>query len=185
VFVFPGPAPPLPLPLLVVVVVVPPPSPTPPVVEVVPEPVGVVALVEVADVEVVVVVGVVVLVDVLVEVDVEVVVVEEVVGVDVAVEICSRQVFRASSAIVLAPWLRFCRNVGLTLTGRVWTSLFNEALALRAAAQLPDCTADEIWSACPLSAIDSLPESRPELPPQATTNEAANPSAQAKMARGA
>jgi len=115
---------------------VPPPSPTPPVVvDVVPVSVGVVALVEVVDVEVVVV-GVVVLVDVLVEVDV-VVVDEEVLGIGVAA-VCCRQSLRASSAIVLAPWLRFWRSVGLTVTGRVWTSPFRTALAFKAAPQLPD-----------------------------------------------
>ena len=125
------------------VVVVPPPSPTPPVVvEVVPVSVGVVAVLEVVDVELVVVVGVVVLVEVLVDVDVELLEDEEEVGVDAVEEVCCRQSLRASSAIVLAPWLRLRRSVGLTVTGRVWTSVFSAALALTAAAQLPDCTAE-------------------------------------------
>ena len=72
-------------------------------------------MLDVVEVEVVVV-GVVVLVDVLVEVDV-VVVDEDVV---VAwVEVVWWQSLRASSAIVLAPWLRLRRSVGLTVTGRV------------------------------------------------------------------
>jgi hypothetical protein len=63
-----------------------------------------------------VLVGVVVLVDVLVEVDV--VVVDEAVVVD-WVDVVCLQSFRASSAIVLAPWLRLLRSVELTVTGSV------------------------------------------------------------------
>jgi hypothetical protein len=77
------------------------------------------------------------------------------------------------------------RSVELTVTGRVWTWLSRTALALTAAPQLPDWTAETIWSAWPLSAFDWSPESRPELPPQATTSETANPSPAARMARGA
>jgi hypothetical protein len=101
--------------------------------------VGVVAVLDVVEVDVVVV-GVVVLVEVLVEVDV--VVVDEDVVVD-WVEVVWWQSLRASSAIVLAPWLRLRRSVGLMVTGRVWTSLFSTALALTAAPQLRDCTACE------------------------------------------
>jgi hypothetical protein len=136
-----------------VVVVVPPPSPTPPVVDVVPVSVGEVAVVEVSVVDAVVV-GVLVLVEVLVEVDVDVVVVEVVVGVESVEAVCCRQSLTASRAIVLAPWFRLPRRVGLIVTGRVRTSWFSARLALRAAAQFPDCTAEEIWSACPFSAID-------------------------------
>lgn len=107
-------------------------------------------MLDVVEVEVVVV-GVVVLVDVLVDVDV-VVVDEDVV---VAwVDVVWWQSLRASSAIVLAPWLRFWRRVGLTVTGRVWTSPVRTALAFTAAPQLPAWTAEEIWSAWLLSAFD-------------------------------
>jgi hypothetical protein len=73
----------------------------------------------------------------------------------------------------------------LTVTGSVWTSPLRTELALSAAPQLPECTADEIRSAWVLSAFDWSPESRPEPPPQATTKEAAKPSPPARMARGA
>ncbi len=109
---------------------------------------------DVVDVDVVVV-GVVVLVEVLVEVDVVVVdddVVE--VGVEAVEDVCRWQSLAASWAIVLAPWVRFWRSVGLTVTGRVWTSLPSTPLALTAAPQLPDWTAEEIWSASLLSAPD-------------------------------
>jgi hypothetical protein len=181
-----GPVPPL-LPVSPPVVV-PPPRPTPPVVvEVVPVSVGVVAVVGVVVVVVVVVlVGVVVLVEVLVEADVEVeLVVEEVVGVEPVDAVCGWQSLWASWAIVLAPWLRLLRRVELTVAGRVWTSPERTALALTAAPQLPDWTADETASAWLLKALDWSPESRPEPPPQATTNDAANPSPPARMARGA
>jgi hypothetical protein len=145
--------------------------------------VGEVAVVEVLVLEVVVV-GVVVLVEVLVEVDVEALVLE-VVGVEAVDTACWRQSLPASWAIVPAPWLRLLRRVGLTVTGRVWTSRLRAALAFRAAAQFPESTAEEIWSACPLRAIDWLPASRPDPPPQAATNETAKPSPPARMARGA
>ena len=113
--------------------------------------VGVVALVELVEV---VVVGVVVVVVVLVDVDVDVLLVDVDVGVEAVEGVCWRQSSPASWAIVLAPWLRSLRRVGLTVTGRVWTSWFSARLALRAAAQFPESTAEEIWSACPLSVID-------------------------------
>jgi hypothetical protein len=113
--------------------------------------VGVVAVVVLV---VVVVVGEVVLVDVLVEVDVIVVEVEVVVGIEGVDAMCWWQSLMANRAIVLAPWLRLLRRVGLTVIGRVRTSWFSERLAFRAAAQLPESTADAIWSACPLSPID-------------------------------
>jgi len=117
-------------------VVVPPPSPTPPVVvEVLPVSGGVVAVLEVVDVDVVVV-GVVVLVDVLVVV--VVVVVDEEVAVEDVEAVWWWQSLRASWAIVPAPWLRFRRSVGFTVTGSVWTWLLRTALALTAAPQLPD-----------------------------------------------
>ena len=96
-------------------------------------------MLEVVDVELVLVlVGVLVLDDVLVDVGVEELVEGDVVGVEAVEEVCWRQSLRASSAIVLAPWLRLRRRVGLTVTGSVWTSPFSAALALIAAPQLPD-----------------------------------------------
>jgi hypothetical protein len=147
-------------------------------------PDGVVAVDEVLELDVLLV-GVVVLVEVLVDVDVEVLLEDELVGVDAVEDVCCRQFLRASRAIVLAPWVRFLRSVGLMVTGRVWTSRFSATLALTAAPQFPDPTAELIWSAWPLSAIDCSPESRPEPPPQATRNETAKPSPPARMARGA
>jgi hypothetical protein len=137
--------------------------------------VGVVVVVGVVGVDLVV--GVVVGVVVVVVVGVVVVVVG---AVDVA---WSRQSLTASRAIVLAPWVRFRRSVGLTVAGSVCTSRFSAALAFAAAPQLPEETAELISSAWPLSAIDWSPESSPEPPPQATTNEAAKPSPPARIAR--
>jgi hypothetical protein len=143
VLLFPAPVPPLlPLPLPVVV---PPPSPAPPVVvELVPVLDGVVAEVEVVELELVLV-GVLVLDDVLedVLVDVLVDVDDGVLGAEVD-GVCCRHSLAASSAIVLAPWARLLRRVGLTVTGRACTSLFRAALAFTAVPQLPDCTAAEI-----------------------------------------
>jgi hypothetical protein len=139
-------------------VVVPPPSPTPPVVvEVLPVPVVEVAVVLVEDVVVVVVVvvGVVLLVDVVEDAVVGVVLlVEEIVAIGGVGRTCRRQSLAASRAIVLAPWSRSTRSVGLTVAGSVWTARFRARLALTAAPQLPDWTAEEIWSAWPLRAID-------------------------------
>ena len=166
-------------------VVVPPPIPAPPVVEVVPVSVGVVAVVDVVVVEVVVVGvvvevvvdGVLVLVLALVDGVVD--------GVDCVLAVCCRHSRRASFAIVVAPWLRLLRRVGLIVTGRFWTSWFRAALALTAAPQLPDCTAALISLPWPLSESDWSPESRPAPPPQAATHETAKPSPPARMARGA
>jgi hypothetical protein len=113
----------------------------------------VVAVLEVVEVEVVVV-GVVEVVDVLVDVDVEVVVVDKAVVVGWLDVVCWWQSLRARAAIVPAPWVRLLRSVELTVTGRVCTSLPRTALALRAAPQLPACTAETIWPAWPLSASD-------------------------------
>jgi hypothetical protein len=79
--------------------------------------VGVVAVVEALVLEVVVV-GVLELVELLVEVD-EVVVLDELVEVEAVEVVCRRQSLPASSAIVLAPWVRLRRSVGLTVSGRV------------------------------------------------------------------
>ena len=165
--------------------VVAPPSPTPPVVvDVVPVSVGVVAVDEVLELDVLLV-GVVVLVEVLVDVEVEVLLEDVVVGVDAVEDVCFRQSLTARRAIVLAPWLRFLRNVGLIVMGRVWTSWFRATLALAAAPQFREPTAELIWSAWPLNAIDWSPESRPEPPPQAARNETAKPRPASRMARGA
>ncbi|MFZ0977085.1 MAG: hypothetical protein WAN22_33020 [Solirubrobacteraceae bacterium] len=140
-----GPVPPLvPVPVPVVEEVVPP-SPTPPlVVEVVPVLGGVVAVVVVVDV----VVGVVELVEVVGvvvdDVDDEVLLEDAVVGVEMVVDACWRHSFAASWEMVTAPWVRFARSVGLTVIGSFWTSVFSAALALTAAPQSPDCTAELI-----------------------------------------
>jgi hypothetical protein len=89
-----------------------------------------------------VVVGVVVVVVVL---DVVLALVDEVdVGVEAVEAVCWWQFLPASSAIVLAPWVRSLRSVGLMFTGRVWTSLLRTAAAFRAAPQLPAWTAELI-----------------------------------------
>ena len=134
-------------------VVVPPPIPAPPVVEVVPVSVGVVAVVDDVVVEVVVV-GVVVEVVVVGVVVLVVVGVDVVVGTDGVLGACRRQSCWASCAIVAAPWLRLLRKVGLTVTGRFWTSWLKAALALLAVPQFPDCTAALISLPCPLSDSD-------------------------------
>jgi hypothetical protein len=146
--------------------------------------VGVVAVVDEVVVEVVVV-GVVV--DVLVVGVVVLVLVEDdaVVGSDGVLAACWRQSRWASFAIVVAPWLRLLRKVGLIVTGRFWTSWFRDTLALIAAPQLPDCTAALTSLPWPLSESDWSPESRPAPPPQAATHETAKPSPPARMARGA
>ncbi|HUA50449.1 MAG TPA: hypothetical protein VMA77_34780 [Solirubrobacteraceae bacterium] len=116
-----------------------------------------VALLEVVVVVVlvVVVVGVVVLVEALVGVDVEVVLVlDAVVAVDAVVAACCWQSLWASWAIVPAAWVRLLRRVELIVTGSVWTSLFRTELALTAAPQLPDWTAEDTASAWLLSAAD-------------------------------
>jgi hypothetical protein len=55
---------------------------------------------------------------------------------------------------VPAAWLRLLRSVELIVIGRVWTSPERTALALTAAPQFPDCTAEETASAWLLSAFD-------------------------------
>ena len=120
--------------------------------------------------------------------DVEGVVLDEdvVVGIDVVVVTCWWQSFAASCAIVAAPSLRLLRSSGLTVTGRLWTSLASALLALIAAPQLPDWTAALISFPCPLKWIAWPPESRPAPPlPQAATHDTAKPSPPARMARGA
>jgi hypothetical protein len=121
---------PLPLPPLPLVAV--PPGLTPPLgLEEVPGVVGLVA----AGVEVLVVVlldvvvGLLVAVELLVDVD-AVLVDVDVVLVDV-LELL--QSLAASSATVLAPWLRFCDRVVLMVDGRLVTALVSPADALAAA----------------------------------------------------
>ncbi len=114
-------------------------------------------MVEVVVVELVVVVGVVVEVVVVVvgvELEVVLVVEEVVVGVEAVVAECWWQSCWASWEIVLAAWVRLLRSVELIVTGRVCTSPERTALAFTAAPQLPDCTAEETWSAWLLSALD-------------------------------
>jgi hypothetical protein len=77
------------------------------------------------------------------------------------------------------------RKVGLTVAGRFWMSWLSAALALIAAPQLPDWTAESISLPWLLSAIDWSAVSRPAPPPQAATQETAKPSPPARMARGA
>jgi hypothetical protein len=60
----------------------------------------------------------------------------------------------ASCAIVTAPWFKLARRVGLTVIGRLWMSRRRAVLALTAAPQSPDCTAELISLPWPLSAID-------------------------------
>jgi hypothetical protein len=118
--------------------------------------VGVVAVPDVVVlVVVVVVVGVVVVVEVVVGVEVDVVVVlEVVVGADAVDAVCWWQSRWASWAIVPAAWLRLLRKVELIVTGRVCTSPDRTELALTAAPQLPDWTAEATASAWPLRAPD-------------------------------
>jgi hypothetical protein len=80
--------------------------------------VGVVADVEVVELELVEV-GVLVLVEVLVDdVDVVLLLVDDVVVVDGVDVVCRRQSFWASCAIVPAPWLRLLRSVELIVGER-------------------------------------------------------------------
>lgn len=118
-----------------------PPGLTPPLdVEEVPGVVGLVAGELVLLVVVLVDVDVGVLVEVLVGVLVEVVVDVDVVLVDVLELLQSRA---ASSATVLAPWLRFCDRVVLIVDGRLVTALVSAAAALLACAHWWAATAAE------------------------------------------
>jgi hypothetical protein len=113
------------------VVPVPPPMPAPPLdVEEVPGGVGFVAGGAVLLVGEVFVGAVELLVVVLLEVVVELLVVEEDLLVDVLELLL--QSLAASRATVLAPWLRFCDSVVLTVEGRFVTALVSAAAALLA-----------------------------------------------------
>lgn len=81
--------------------------------------------------------------------------VEVVVGVDVAVvgvvgvvrvRVVLVQSLAASSATVLAPWLRFCESVVLIVEGRLVTALVSAADALLAAPHWWWATAEETES---------------------------------------
>jgi hypothetical protein len=92
---------------------------------------------------------------------------------------------RASALVSDTPSERFLRSATLTDVGRFEISFDRFCVALVTPVQSPLASAEDTelsWSlmpeACP-------PESRPEPPPQATTNEAANPRTPARIARGA
>jgi hypothetical protein len=100
--------------------------------------VGVVAEVDVLEVEEVLV-GVLELVELLDELDVWLLLVlDELVGVEAVDVVWWWHSLAASRAIVLAPWFRLRRSVGLTVTGSSCTSRPRETLALMAAPQSPD-----------------------------------------------
>jgi hypothetical protein len=92
---------------------------------------------------------------------------------------------RASWAIVETPWVRLFRSVELIDDGRLTTSSASWLVALETSPQFLLASAEDTESSWLLSEDASLLESRPELPPQATTNAAANPSAPARTARDA
>jgi hypothetical protein len=122
--------------------------------------VGVVALVDVLVVVLVLVlVGVLVLVLVLVLLEVELeldvlLVLVVLVGIEGVDAVRWWQSVWASCAIVPAAWVRLLRRVELIVTGRAWTSFWRTPLALAAAGQLPDCTAEEMAAAWVLRALD-------------------------------
>jgi hypothetical protein len=120
-----------------------PPTPAPPLaVEEVPGVVGFVAGGAVLLVGVLLEVLVELLVEVLLEVVVELAVVEDEVLVDVLELLL--QSLAASWATVLAPWLRFCERVVLTVEGRLVTALVSAADALLAGPHWWAATAEEI-----------------------------------------
>jgi hypothetical protein len=123
-----------------------------------------------------------------VELDVELLVAGAVlvtVGVDeeVVLELLELQSLAASWLTVLAPWLRFCDRVVLTVDGRLVTALVRAAEALLACPQLWALTAFETESSWLLRLLAWSDESRPLLLPQATANAAANPRPPASSAR--
>jgi hypothetical protein len=93
------------------------------------------------------------------------------------------QSLAASSLTVLAPWLRFCERVVLTVAGRLVTALVRAAEALFAWAQSWASTALETESSWLLRLLLWSAESSPWLLPQATANAAANPRPPARNAR--
>ncbi|MGZ4223981.1 MAG: hypothetical protein ACXVR0_11920 [Solirubrobacteraceae bacterium] len=92
---------------------------------------------------------------------------------------------RASWAIVETPWVRLFRSVELIDEGRLMTSSASLLVAFETSPQFWLASAEDTESSWLFSEDASLPESRPEPPPQATTNAAANPSAPARTARDA
>jgi hypothetical protein len=81
--------------------------------------------------------------------------------------------------------VRLFRSVELIDAGRFTTSSASRLVALETSPQFLLASAEDTESSWLLSEDASLLESRPELPPQATTNAAANPSAPARTARDA
>ncbi len=92
---------------------------------------------------------------------------------------------RASWAIVETPWVRLFRSVELIDEGRLMTSSASLLVAFETSPQFWLASAEDTESSWLFSEDASLLESRPEPPPQATTNAAANPSAPARTARDA
>lgn len=107
--------------------------------------------------------------------------VDEEVDLEVLVELAQSRA--ASWPTVLAPWPRLRISVVLTVAGRPATSLFSASEAVRAVAQLPDATADEIEFSWALSWLLWLESSSPFWPPQATTKATAKPRPPARNAR--
>jgi hypothetical protein len=93
------------------------------------------------------------------------------------------QSLAASSATVLAPWLRFCERVVLMVEGRLVTALVRAAEALLAWPQWWADTAAAIEFSGVVRLLFWSAESRPLLLPQATANAAANPRPPARNAR--
>ncbi|HEY1511507.1 MAG TPA: hypothetical protein VGF93_21035 [Solirubrobacteraceae bacterium] len=92
---------------------------------------------------------------------------------------------RASALVRDTPSVRLARSVGLTDDGRFETSFDRFCVALMTPVQSPLTSAEDTESSWSLIPDACPPESRPEPPPQATTNEAANPRTPARIARGA
>jgi hypothetical protein len=83
------------------------------------------------------------------------------------------------------PWVRLLRSVELSDPGRFTTASASWLVALETSPQFLLWSAEDTESSWLLRLDASLLESRPEPPPQATTNAAANPSAPARTARDA
>jgi hypothetical protein len=128
---------------------------------------------------------VVVLVEVLVGVLVCELVVVELLEVVLEVVLVCVQSWAASRWIVLAPWLRFEISVELTEGGRLATAFAKLDAAVPAAPHWPAPTAAETESSWLFRVFAWSLESRPEPPPQATSNATAKPSPAARSARGA
>jgi hypothetical protein len=105
------------------------------------------------------------------------------VGLVVAPEVVLAQSLAASSETVDAPCPRFWIRVVSTLRGNPAIWLENRCAADAAAPQSPEETADEIESSSALSRLASPDESRPLVPPHATTKAAAKPRLPARSTR--